>query len=269
MKNQLLIFVLALLTITACKEAETNKDTNDYLQQLWKGGELLNTHILRRKDKVKDMHHLIEIYMITANYLVTQISTLSPKIYRTLKSAEENIIKIPDIAYLGMSAAKYEWKKEGDNTYHHTLQLSQYCHFTSPIRRWVDIYHHYILRHPKKNNKILYGIFDLTHLNETHKKLRKLSQSLTKLQLARRVKEYPLHTTAHILNWKIKPSNHGFTPVKFQLYIPEGNHFISHTQKYPTTTTQLDSNSEKLIIRNTLNINLNFQFFSFFYCPIV
>jgi len=77
---------------------------------------------------INDTHILIEKLMILCN---TYMGNL----------IENSIIRTQE----QFKPAKYEFKNQNLNNYHSSLNIQNYCHFSSPIRRFVDIYNHYLL----------------------------------------------------------------------------------------------------------------------------
>ena len=92
-----------------------------------------------------DIHKLIEKLMLIVNNYMSKDGIINNVIYRNQNN--------------NMSA-EYSYNNLG----HNTLNMSHYCHFTSPIRRYVDFINHYLLLNPSIsfninlndiNNKIL------------------------------------------------------------------------------------------------------------------
>lgn len=133
-----------------------------------------------------DPHHWIEVAMILYN---TAAATLLKEnrlgILRSQpegQSAEEwqNLSEktgIRDIAFFGYGAGKYVPSTE-ENTKHTGLSLDVYCHASSPLRRYADLYNQRCLKY------ILFGDekplikANCHHLNEQARKAKALDREL-------------------------------------------------------------------------------------------
>jgi exoribonuclease R len=112
-------------------------------------------------DQCKDMHRLVEAWMILVNLytgreLIKRYDTLAP--IRVLGSVQGNTqSSVPPLNRCSLnkelqqfleirnnSSAKYVLYEKG-NDIHSGLQISQYTHFSSPIRRYFDIIVHRML----------------------------------------------------------------------------------------------------------------------------
>ena len=213
---------------------KAEKSLDPYLQDLKKGALLLNKYVLHRDKHDMDIHQVIETYMIVANYLVGNIPTKNHKIYRVLHSTTTLSPIIPIIPYLGLPSAEYQLKTS--NTFHSALGVDHYCHFTSPLRRWVDIYHHLILR----NQTCELSIDKIKIINKNHHQLRKMSQAINKVKLSLDIQKKPLFTIAYVMDWKT--SGIGVkSKIKFNLYLANEKMFISHTQYYDVEMVSQDN----------------------------
>lgn len=80
-------------------------------------------------------------------------------------------------------AAKYTISN--DQNYHYALDLSNYCHFTSPIRRYVDIYNHYLVHKILDKKFINFNLsINLEKINDTNKKIKKAEQCFSYIKLS-------------------------------------------------------------------------------------
>ena len=74
--------------------------------------------------------------------------------------------------------ARYEYPTDGKDCIHHQLGKKNYCHFTSPIRRIIDTYIHYLLTYN------IDSILDIDVLNKMDSKTRKFHGLInTKLKI--------------------------------------------------------------------------------------
>jgi exoribonuclease R len=122
------------------------------------------------KDGITDVHGLVEAWMLLANWytgqeLVKRYQQLAP--LRVLKCSsftnptallladgpvsKLSMIKMQRQLQIRQSAAAEYRLYDPQNSFHSALQLSQYTHFTSPIRRYIDIIVHRLL-FPKASN---------------------------------------------------------------------------------------------------------------------
>ena len=112
---------------------------------------------------IYDSHKLIEYLMIIANKFVgkwlTGKNIKHPiRIQPISKSNYDHVPK--DIAILmktfnNEKAYYVDNNLETDDVYHHSLDVKDYTHFTSPIRRFVDIITHKLIKETLHNNKIM------------------------------------------------------------------------------------------------------------------
>lgn len=103
-------------------------------------------------DELYDTHKMVEVFMIKANTYVGD----------TIKDKENAIIRIQDTPLMKLyngedndindiinsfkrERARYVLSNDTDNNYHSGLNVSNYTHFTSPIRRYADILVHRLL----------------------------------------------------------------------------------------------------------------------------
>jgi len=99
-------------------------------------------------------HEMIEVYMLLCNHIVGMMLKDNPEtIYRihTQKNIDNDVVQsdYPElnkmIKILNSESAEYVLSKNTDNYTHYGVNLKYYTHFTSPIRRIVDIYIHQLL----------------------------------------------------------------------------------------------------------------------------
>lgn len=135
----------------------------DLAQQIINNNEsqsLVNLYELGKKlkkcDKKYDTHSMVEVFMIQANELVAKYITQkfpenvilrSQPMSKSIKSDNctntENFLN--EIYLKSLNEKAMYVVGYGQNCYHHSLNLEYYTHFTSPIRRYVDILVHRLL----------------------------------------------------------------------------------------------------------------------------
>ena len=150
---------------------------------------------------VWDSHNVIETLMIMTNHRIAKFlyknQSENRPIYRIhigRKSASSdlaNLDNIPDnlatiVKQLQTESAEYIFNpKDGDDVknkyYHDGLQLNFYTHFTSPLRRLVDLYIHDRL---DENSSIsLLSSEDLERINTFNKQTKRLERDISWLKL--------------------------------------------------------------------------------------
>ncbi len=170
-----------------------------------------------------DPHIWIEIAMVTynnhaANTLIEKgqgilrrhAGRVSQEDYSTL--AEKTGCR--DIAWLGASAGEYV-PVQTDQTYHSGLGLSEYCHASSPLRRYADLVNQRILTSIISVDEDL-SYSQLSHqLNDRSKAIKSFERDVWYLQ---HISPTSL-TTCKGWILTIKPTNDGF--FKITAYVPE------------------------------------------------
>lgn len=78
-----------------------------------------------------------------------------------------------------------EYTISDNKNFHYALDLTNYCHFTSPIRRYADIYNHYLVHKilDKKSIKFNLGI-NVEKINDTNKRAKKAERAFSNIKLA-------------------------------------------------------------------------------------
>ena len=162
-----------------------NKDNNqcETLVNLYKFGQKLYNSKQIIYDKKYDTHKMVEIYMILCNLLVAK-KLKTGKIHNLIcrkhdgcttdldvSQFDDNLQK--SIMHYNMSAAEYTLN-EGK---HKSLNQEIYTHFTSPLRRYIDIIIHRMLYDTinlNKNNVIDGNLSDLiVYINKMHYNIHK------------------------------------------------------------------------------------------------
>ena len=158
---------------------------------LYKLGSIIRTN----KTIEYDTHIMIETYMVLANRLVGQylydtIPNKSKIIYRVhdahdvlqIDTSIEELNQILNL--LESNSAVYTSSTNHPTRYHHGLQITNYTHFTSPIRRYVDIYIHKLLYLACTNcldQTELIVEPDYPNLNDFNHRIKKLERKFNKL----------------------------------------------------------------------------------------
>ena len=143
------------------------------------------------KDPISDdSHRWIEIAMILYNeaaaillkehamgVLRSQPEGRSATEWQTLAKQT----KCPELAFFGYGAGKYVKPTEPD-VGHTGLQLDVYCHASSPLRRYADLYNQRCLHHILFQAETPKRIANWNHLNEQAKRIKHLERELWFLQ---------------------------------------------------------------------------------------
>ena len=164
--------------------------------------------LLYKQNANYDTHKMVEAYMILANnlvgkYLYEKVSDENKnKIIYRVHTKKESMInnsqqisenkdinkEINDVLeLLESNAAIYTTNtKDNNNYYHHGLQIDHYTHFTSPIRRYVDVYIHKLLNYvitgdTKQIDKLEP---DCDKINEFNHNIKKTEREFNKIMLA-------------------------------------------------------------------------------------
>jgi exosome complex exonuclease DIS3/RRP44 len=154
-----------------------NKKKNDDLVNLYNLGRILYEEKFSTNTNY-DTHHLVEIFMIIANVCAaTQIKKYNGAIFR---KQDKNYEKIIQNILIDFNPAVYT-NINDSSLIHDTLNEEIYTHFTSPMRRYIDIIVHRIL-----SNKYCGTTFEIDYdsnnnkefineLNREHKIIKKVS----------------------------------------------------------------------------------------------
>lgn len=145
-------------------------------------------------DNFYDIHKMVEVYMILANKQVAYAIN-KKKIYdivcRTHNGFKGKIIEdiykpniLNIINNIKSEAAQYKLKSETDNSRHDGLNVELYTHFTSPIRRYIDIIIHRML-YNTMYKKVCPGYlqYQVNIINRQHKNISKASRQSKQLYL--------------------------------------------------------------------------------------
>ena len=151
----------------------------------------LGSNMLQLKHEQWSMHEMVEVLMIITNHFAaTFIHEHSDKgIYRTHTGKLEDVIDVdPELNkflnILNSQAAQYTF--DTGQYYHYGLKIDKYTHFTSPIRRFSDIYVHILLSNiifPHYGQLACELQIDLKKINDFHHRVKLFQRDLDKIKL--------------------------------------------------------------------------------------
>ena len=170
-------------------------------------------------------HKIIEKVMVLSNHLVVNEFKKKNKnfIVRNHKSSTSNTSSIPDEVkdfykiYLSNSAEYITYNGESK---HSGLGITEYTHFTSPLRRFIDTLNHLILFTNKEFSKEELNSYCLK-ANDINKRIKKFEIECRKLELLNDEREY---FYGYIIDFIEVDVNY----FKIKFYIPELNMVLSH-----------------------------------------
>ncbi len=174
-------------------------------------------HLSQDKESY-DTHKMIEVFMVLANglvgkYLYEKVDDKKKIIYRThekpvitTKTNNSDVNNILEL--LESSAAIYT--NDSHDYYHGGLNITHYTHFTSPIRRYVDVYIHMLLNQVLSNNVTLDSP-NCDAINEFNRNTKKAERECRKIELALMIEE-DIQLEAYVLE---------INDNKATIYIPE------------------------------------------------
>ena len=200
----------------------TNNSDNQCDQeliQMFKFSKLIDPNIT-------DTHQMVEYFMILANQLVCkflkendQIISNDSIIVRTHHKSEFDLSKenIPeslynDIFYKFMNSATYSTLDQ--DSIHHALQIDGYTHFTSPIRRYVDIIIHRLIKSIWLNKNYDYNKELIEKINLRNQSVKKIERNIYFLKILQKLEgEEQLNVEGYITNIK--------NNFQVELYLPD------------------------------------------------
>jgi exoribonuclease R len=122
-------------------------------------------------------HKMIELFMIWTNYYVGNYlyNIKNKMIVRTQNNFIE-LQKAPEYTKTFFNVgAKYEiidGKNEDHEYIHATLGIKNYCHVTSPMRRFIDMFNHLLIHNIDNDKKIYDRLVELISINQINSKLK-------------------------------------------------------------------------------------------------
>ena len=167
--------------------------------------------ILYNGDDPYDSHIMIEQFMVLANNAVGRLlrEKFEPRyqLFRTHQSTANNVPEdlLPILKILQSKSALYV-NGEAEDLSHAGLNRKYYTHFTSPIRRFADLYVHQLLSSDNYKEEI--EPLDCNAINDYNRRLKKCERDMNKLHLAVLVDEgkVPNNLAAYILEFRKEPS---------------------------------------------------------------
>lgn len=197
-----------------------------------------NFNSFSKENPIKDTHDLVEYFMVLTNHLVckylddhqlnhpaTFINRIhsTPDISKLPDTKENNSVKLENFLYRRcMSAAEYSTKKGN----HYGLSITQYLHFTSPIRRYADILAHRFLDQIIQNKKLSSSEINsqaqntnliCQHMNQIAKKIKQLERDNQKVIISHDLPKEGKEYLGYIIG--IGEDEEG--NMKVEIYIPE------------------------------------------------
>lgn len=127
--------------------------------------------------EISDYHILVSYWMVKTNLLIGSIfkeGKLIPYRVNSISNYEDFECKIPDSiskAFMtkNIESATYSYTE----TKHASMNVENYCHFTSPIRRIMDTWIHYVLTFGSNKSKI-----DIDTINQNDSMTKKFHRDL-------------------------------------------------------------------------------------------
>jgi len=172
-------------------DIELNKDINKKLVMIKFVNfliDIMNLNYIKLDDNIYNInnfdisHTMIEIFMIFVNYYSGKYfeKNLQSMIVRAQDKYEEvNLSNIPKYVHAFLNhAASYNLTNDYSNNYHNALNINNYCHVSSPMRRVVDMINHMLIYNIDPNiinNIINYDI--ITSINTEIKRQKRINNA--------------------------------------------------------------------------------------------
>jgi len=140
----------------------------------------LNYLKIHKNEHENISHKMIEIFMIFVNYYTGKFYQKNNKfmIVRNQedKSQNINLANIPIHVYSFLNyAAVYKLTNNYNDNYHNSLNINNYCHVSSPMRRIVDMINHMLVYNIDID--IIKKYIDIDFINTEIKRYKKISNS--------------------------------------------------------------------------------------------
>jgi exoribonuclease R len=140
---------------------------NPTIAKLFEFSKIINSKF-NYVNEVVSSHEMVEVYMIFLNNKVAEILKDSEIIYRNQEPR---------------SYAEYSYENKG----HSHMKLTNYTHFTSPIRRMVDQYIHQLLIKKLFDPTIKINKLDTTKINTFERELKKVNTQWNYLKVSNEI----------------------------------------------------------------------------------
>jgi exoribonuclease R len=186
-----------IINIESFPSTIINKLTTDYDSINFKN--IIEVKEITEKilEKEIDSHELVSFWMVKTNEYIGNNFDNIPFRIQSEKNTNE-IIKVSDIKIktifdnFMLEGAKYSYEKN----YHFSLNISNYTHFTSPIRRIIDTIIHWNITY--KNHQITINLDDINIIDNKTKKFHR------QLKLIESIKNLPeeIETTGWVFSIK-------------------------------------------------------------------
>lgn len=209
-------------------------------------------------DNDYDSHNMIENYMILANKITGEYLVKNNKnpILRYHEETKynikyDNIQNYDLIHFLKIFQTKSAKYKEYNNTetfnyYHFGLNIDLYAHFTSPIRRFVDIINHIKIKECLFENCDKYNKeINVEDINITNKNLRKMDREISEIEKIEELNDKIVN--GYLINYK---ENYLY------FYVPEYKYYFRkkiYNNENMYKDLDFKINDDNLIITNKIN----------------
>lgn len=215
--------------------------------------------ILKKISKEDDSHKLVAYFMVLANNKISEFILKNRGITINRVYKQLNIQSLQDatlstfLNYYNNDCAKYivnTLKETNEIINHDILGLSSYTHYTSPIRRYIDIEVHRIVKdilNEDNNINIEYYKELCNNINQRNKDIKKYYRELDKLNL---VYHNEIKTTYS--GYIININNENLNIYIDELKIIYNYNILSKNKDKIIHIDLLEDNS--VIIRNTLSL---------------
>ena len=182
-----------------------------------------------------DSHIMVEVMMVLANKCVAEYlyeSVPGRVILRSHSGINSDIKDVPEgirnrIRIMNSSSAKYTT----EYSYHSGLGIQCYTHYTSPIRRIIDLYTHYLIKEVKFGIRMPEQMrilpYDLSTINKRVSASKRYEYTLNKLYIYRELKEL-LHNCDTVTGYIVELGDN-----ISRIYVERYNIVLSHNIIHP------------------------------------
>ncbi len=188
--------------------------------------------LIFKNDIVEDSHKLVEYWMVYANCIMANECVKkygNKSILRVQNVKEEDEIKVKDEElsnflkiYNGENALyKYYSDENVESNYHNNIiefikEKNYYTHYTSPIRRFCDMYIHGLFTNLFEDKILMENIVE--NMNKVNKNMRKYKNESKKIDLIFQhieKDEYKINSVGYIIEINVERN---FVKIYFPLY---------------------------------------------------